>query len=79
MDCKIHNKPRSMDCSRCSDAMCPMCAEYIGGSWFCPKCAAIERRIAEGLHDLDYYDLMAAGLGDVAVGDDFGDIDIGEV
>ena len=39
--------------------MCPMCAEYIDGSWFCPHCATKERRIAAGI---DYQDLIAIGL-----------------
>jgi hypothetical protein len=36
--------------------MCPACAEYIDGSWFCPKCAVGERRFAAGL---DYNNIMA--------------------
>ena len=59
MTCKVHSQPRSMVCSRCADNMCPMCAEYIDGSWFCPHCAAGERRIAAGI---DYEDLIAIGI-----------------
>ena len=61
MTCKVHDQPRSMICSRCTDNMCPMCAEYIDGSWFCPGCAAKERRLVAGL---DYQDLIAIGLAD---------------
>ncbi len=59
MTCKVHGQPKGMACSRCTDNMCPMCAEYIGGSWFCPHCATKERRIAAGI---DYEDLIAIGL-----------------
>jgi hypothetical protein len=59
MTCKVHGQPKSMTCYRCTDNMCPMCAEYIDGSWFCPLCAAKERRIAAGI---DYQDLIAIGL-----------------
>jgi hypothetical protein len=38
-----------------------MCAEYIDSSWFCPTCAARQRRVAAGL---DYQDLIAIGLGE---------------
>lgn len=57
--CKVHGQPKSMTCSRCSDNMCPMCAEYIDGSWFCPHCATRERRIAAGI---EYQDLVAIEL-----------------
>jgi hypothetical protein len=36
-----------------------MCAEYIEGSWFCPDCAAEERKIAAGLS----YRQFAADIG----------------
>jgi hypothetical protein len=61
MRCKIHDQPLTMTCEGCSDNMCPACAEYIDGRWFCPRCAVKERRIAAGL---DYYDQMAIGFGD---------------
>jgi hypothetical protein len=61
MNCKIHNQPLTMICARCADTMCPMCAEYIDGSWFCPKCAVRERRFAAGL---DYHNIMAPSTHD---------------
>jgi len=48
MKCRLHNQPRRRVCARCADLICSMCAEYIEGSWFCPDCAAEERRIAAG-------------------------------
>jgi hypothetical protein len=48
--------------------MCSMCAEYIGGSWFCPTCAIKERRIAAGLD----FDLMATGLADSGLAEEAG-------
>jgi hypothetical protein len=55
--------------------MCPMCAEYIGGSWFCPSCAASERRIAAGI---EYQELLALSLGESAPGEETTEGDIAE-
>jgi Zn finger protein HypA/HybF involved in hydrogenase expression len=76
MVCKIHGQPRSMTCSRCADNMCPMCAEYIDGSWFCPNCAVRERRIAAGL---DYQDLMSIGYGESGSGEETAEGEAGEL
>jgi hypothetical protein len=75
MDCKLHNKPKSMTCLRCSADMCPRCAEFIDGSWFCPECAVTERRIAAGLN---YQDLLATGMGETPYVEDSGESDIAE-
>ena len=75
MICKVHGQPKSMTCSRCSDNMCPMCAEYIDGSWFCPRCATSERRLAAGI---EYQDLLALGLGESAPGEEIIEGDIAE-
>ena len=75
MICKIHGQPKSMTCTRCSDAVCPMCAEYIDGSWFCPHCAPAERRIAAGS---DYLNPMAVGLGDGLSAEESPQVDIPE-
>ena len=67
MTCTVHGQPKSMTCSRCSDSVCPMCAEYIDGSWFCPHCATSERRISAGI---DYQDLMAIASGESMSGEE---------
>jgi len=48
MKCRLHNQPRRRVCARCAEPVCSMCAELVEGSWFCPDCAAEERRIAAG-------------------------------
>lgn len=75
MKCKIHHQPLTMNCARCADTMCPMCAEYIDGSWFCPKCAVRERRFAAGL---DYHNIMAPKSGESARFEDTPDFDFSE-
>jgi hypothetical protein len=75
MVCKIHGQPKSMTCSRCGDTMCPMCAEYIDGTWFCSHCALKERRIAAGI---EYQDLIAIGFGDPGSEEPTGEGDITE-
>ena len=69
MTCKLHNKPKETVCARCSDAVCPKCAEYIDGNWYCPQCAIRERGIAAGL---DYFALAAVGTGEADYADDIG-------
>ena len=76
MKCKIHNQPKTLTCARCDDSVCPMCAEYIDGSWFCPHCAVKERRIAAGL---DYRDIMAIGMVEPSPGDEATDFDVAEI
>ena len=61
MTCKLHNKSKEIVCTRCADLVCPECAEYIDGSWFCPQCAIRERGIAAGL---DYFALVGVGAGE---------------
>ena len=48
MKCRLHNQPRRIICTRCAELVCSMCAELVEGSWFCPDCAAEERRSAAG-------------------------------
>jgi hypothetical protein len=73
MKCKLHDEPKEKTCARCSDAMCPRCAEYIDGSWFCPQCAIRERGIAAGM---DYYALMATGTGEPVYAEEIGEPDL---
>ena len=54
-----------MICSRCADIMCPLCAEFIDGNWYCPECAILERKIAAGL---DYRTLLVVGSTEPAYG-----------
>jgi hypothetical protein len=61
MTCKVHDQPQSMTCFQCARNMCPMCAEYIDGRWFCPRCAAGERSIAVGI---GYEELLSVGAED---------------
>lgn len=75
MNCRLHNQQMDMVCARCADNMCPMCAEYINGAWFCPQCAIKERGIAAGL---DYYDMMAASTGGPIYRDEAADLDVTE-
>lgn len=75
MRCKIHDQPATMVCARCNDLMCPLCAEFINGAWFCPKCAVVERRFAAGLR---YRDIMTPGRGDVLMDENLGEAE-GEV
>ena len=72
MNCKIHDQPLTMSCTRCADTMCPACAEYIDGNWFCPKCAVGERRFAAGL---EYHNIMAPAGADYAYGEETFDSD----
>jgi hypothetical protein len=76
MNCKLHDKPKEIVCARCADAVCPKCAEYIDGSWFCPQCAIRERGIAAGL---DYFALVGAGTGEPAYVDEVVEPDNGEL
>lgn len=73
MKCHIHNQPFTMTCARCADTMCPKCAEYIDGSWYCPECAVKERRFAAGLND--YRDFILLGRGEYVGGEEASDID----
>lgn len=56
-----------MICSRCADTMCPLCAEFIDGNWYCPECAIAERRIAAGLN---YRDFILVRYGEPAYEDE---------
>ena len=76
MDCRIHDRAKGMICSRCADTMCPLCAEFINGSWYCPDCAITERRIAAGL---DYRDFIAVNYGEPAYGDEASGNSLGEI
>jgi len=63
MKCRLHNQPRRRVCTRCAELICSMCAELVEGAWFCPDCAAEERRIAA----VQSYRRFAA---DIALGPD---------
>ena len=73
MRCKIHNKPATMVCARCGDSMCPLCAEFIDGAWFCPDCAIEERRFIAGLR---YRDIMIPTNGEGFMEETSGEADI---
>jgi len=53
--------------------MCPLCAEFIDGAWFCPDCAIEERRFIAGLR---YRDIMIPTNGEGFMEETSGEADI---
>jgi len=71
--CPVHGVEKSLFCQVCFARLCPQCAVRVGDSLVHPECSkwAENDTIIGGL---DYYDIMAMGLGSVFFGDDLGAI-----
>jgi len=76
--CPLHGVEKSLFCRVCFSSLCPQCAVRVGDSLVHPECArsAEEDTIIGGL---DYYDIMAMGLGDIFFGDDLGALDLDDL
>ncbi len=76
--CPIHGVEKTLFCTVCFSSLCPQCAVRVGDRWVHPKCqkSAEEDTI---IGDLDYYDIMAMGLGDIFFGDDLGALDFDDL